>query len=72
MPLRVRPGSNQSFLSIQMRLNTIDTEPPNSWWRIRRCLVYVRDWPENSDGPYSPVFCVSLLLAIGLIVDMGR
>ena len=72
MPLRVRPGSNQSFLSIQMRLNTVDTEPPNSWWRIRRCLVYVRDWPENSDGPYSLMLCLSLLLALGLIVKIGH
>ena len=55
-----------------MRLNTADTEPHNSWWRIRRCLVYVRDWPENSDGPYSLMLSLSLLLAIGLIVKIGH
>ena len=48
-------------------------EQTDSWWRRwRGRLAYVRDWPANGNSPYSPVFCVSLLLAIGLIVDMGR
>jgi hypothetical protein len=53
-----------------MRLNTADKGPHNSWWRIRRCLAYARDWPENSDGPYSLMLSLSLLLAIGLIVKI--
>jgi hypothetical protein len=60
------------FLSIPMRLNTADAEPPNSWWRLRRCLAYARDWPENSAGPYSLTLSLSLLLAIGLIVKIGH
>jgi hypothetical protein len=73
MRLRVRLCSNQStFLSIAMRLKTADTEPHNSWWRIRRCLVYVRDWPENGNGPYSLMLCLSLLLAVGLMIKIGH
>jgi hypothetical protein len=55
-----------------MRLRTADTEPHNSWWRIRRCLVYVRDWPENGDSPYSLMRCLSLLLAVGLLIKIGH
>jgi len=55
-----------------MRLNTADTESRDSRWKIGRCLAYVRDWPENSDGPYSLMLCLSLLLAVGLIVEIGH
>ena len=72
MRLRVRPGSNQSFLSIQMRLNTVDSQPRNALSRMRGRLAYVRDWPENSDGPYSLMLCLSLLLALGVIIEIGH
>jgi hypothetical protein len=28
----------------------------------------MRDWPENADGPYSPLFSIALLLIVGLII----
>ena len=55
-----------------MKLETIHSEPHNAWTRMRLCLKYVRDWPENRDGPYSLILCLSLLLAIGLIVKIGH
>jgi hypothetical protein len=32
----------------------------------------VRDWPENSDGPYSLGVCLSLLLTLALIVKIAH
>ena len=55
-----------------MKLDTVDSEPHNALSRIRGRLAYVRDWPENSDGPYSLMLCLSLLLALGLIVKIGH
>jgi len=55
-----------------MRLNTVDSQPRNALSRMRGRLAYVRDWPENSDGPYSLMLCLSLLLAVGLIVEIGH
>lgn len=40
--------------------------------RARRVLAQIRDWPANGNSPYSPLYCVSLLLAIGLIIEAGR
>jgi hypothetical protein len=53
-----------------MKWDTVDAK--SAWWRIRWCLKYVRDWPENGDNPYSVLFCLSLLLALGLIVKIGH
>jgi hypothetical protein len=55
-----------------MKLDNIDSKSHNPWWRIRRCLKFVRDWPENGDNPYSLLFCLSLLLGLGLIVEIGH
>ena len=49
-----------------------DLEFDSVWRRTRRCLEYVRDWPANGNSPYSPLFCLSLLLAVGLIIEIGR
>jgi hypothetical protein len=51
---------------------SIDPEPLSAWRRVRRCLEHARDWPANGNNPYSPLFCVSLLLAVVLIVEIGR
>jgi len=40
--------------------------------RTRRLLAQVRDWPANGNSPYSPLFCMSLLLGVGLIIGIGR
>jgi hypothetical protein len=40
--------------------------------RALRFLAHVRDWPADGNSPYSPVYCVSLLLAVGLIIGIGR
>ena len=50
----------------------VDSEPENFGHRARRILAQIRDWPADGNSPYSPVFCVSLLVAIGLIIEAGR
>ena len=39
--------------------------------RAHRLLAQIRDWPAEGNSPYSPVYCVSLLLAVGLIIGIG-
>jgi hypothetical protein len=46
-----------------MKSLSMDTVPDNIWRRMGRGLAYVRDWPANGNTRYSPLFCVSLLLA---------
>ena len=48
------------------------SESDNLRHRLRRLLAHIRDWPADGNSPYSPVYCVSLLLAVGLIVGIGR
>jgi len=60
-----------------MRLQTIDSESYHSeshvaWRWFRHCLKCVRDWPEKGDNPYSLLLCLSLLVAVGLIVKIGH
>lgn len=38
--------------------------------RARRLLSQIRDWPADGNSPYSPVYSVSLLLAVGLIIGI--
>jgi hypothetical protein len=51
---------------------SIDPEPVSAWRRVRRSLELVQNWPANENSPYSPPFCLSLLLAIGLIIEIGQ
>jgi hypothetical protein len=53
-----------------MRSASIDPEAGSVWRRARHRFARVRDWPANGNNPYSPLYCVSLLLAIGLIIEM--
>jgi hypothetical protein len=55
-----------------MTLLAVDSEPEAFRHRARRVLGQIRDWPADGNSPYSPVFCVSLLLAVGLIVGLGQ
>jgi hypothetical protein len=48
------------------------TVPDSTWCSARRYLERIRDWPENGNSSYSPFFCVSLLLSIALIIEIGR
>jgi len=50
----------------------VDSESESFWHRARRFLQQIRDWPANGNSPYSPLFCVSLLLAVGLIIEIGH
>jgi hypothetical protein len=54
-----------------MTLLNVGSDPENFRYRARRVLEQVRDWPDNGNSPYSPLFCVSLLLAVGLIIGVG-
>ncbi|HZR88374.1 MAG TPA: hypothetical protein VFB02_16320 [Bradyrhizobium sp.] len=47
------------------------SESDNVRHRARRLLAHIRDWPADGNSPYSPVYCVSLLLAVGLIIGIG-
>jgi hypothetical protein len=47
------------------------SESDNSRRRARRVLEHIRDWPADGNSRYSPLFCVSLLLAVGLIIGIG-
>ena len=51
---------------------SVDSERDNIWRRTRRYFEYVRDWPGGGNNPYSPLFCICLLLAVGLIVKIGH
>jgi hypothetical protein len=51
---------------------SIDPEPVSVWRHVRRSLERVQNWPANENSPYSPLFCLSLLLAIGLIIEIGQ
>jgi hypothetical protein len=68
---RTFSGSKQ-ISSSPMDGMSIDPEPASAWRRVRRCLEHVRDWPANGNGSYSLLFCLSLLLAIGLIIQIGH
>jgi hypothetical protein len=45
------------------------TEGPR---RIRRYVRSARTWPGGADSPYSPAFCLALLLIVGLAVKVAH
>jgi hypothetical protein len=49
-----------------------DPHPVSAWRRVGRSLEHVQNWPDSENSPYSPLLCLSLLLAIGLIVVIGH
>jgi hypothetical protein len=51
---------------------SVESEPASAQRPVRRRLEHVLDWPANGNKPYSPLFCLSLLLAIGLIIEISR
>jgi hypothetical protein len=68
---RTFAGSNE-FRAFVMTSFAADSEPEGFRHRARRALERIRDWPFDGNGPYSPLFCVSLLLAVGLIIGVGQ
>lgn len=50
----------------------IESQNDHFWPRARRAMVRIRDWPAGGNSPYSPLFCASLLIAVGLIIEIGR
>lgn len=55
-----------------MTSRSVDSERDNIWRRTRRYFEYAGEWPVSRNGPYSPLFCVSLLLAVGLIIKVSH
>jgi hypothetical protein len=49
-----------------------ETVLKDAWRGTCRRLSSLRDWPTNGNSPYSPVFCLSLILGVGLIIEFGR
>ena len=64
--------AGNEFRVSSMTSIAVDSEPESFRHRARRFLEQIRDWPAGGNSPYSPLFCVSLLLAIGLIIEAGR
>jgi hypothetical protein len=62
----------QQISDLLMTSLAVDSEPDNLRRRTRRLLAHIRDWPADGNSPYSPVYCLSLLLAVGLIIAIGR
>jgi hypothetical protein len=63
----------QRFSGSAMTSLPDDSEPDNAWRWARRYLQCMRgDWPANGDNPYSPLVCFSVLLALGLILELGH
>jgi hypothetical protein len=55
-----------------MRSAPSQTTAAGRWRRVRRCVGHVGRFPANRDSAYSPLVCLSLLLAIGLIIEINQ
>jgi hypothetical protein len=55
-----------------MSFVTIDSESRSIWRRLRRSLQSAWSQPEAGDNPYSALFCLALLLVVGLLVKLGH
>jgi hypothetical protein len=55
-----------------MQSISADPEANAAWRGLGRALARVRDWPADGNSRYSPVFCISLLLGVALIIEIGR
>ncbi len=51
---------------------SVGSKPGSIWSRIHHYFENARNWPANGNGPYSPLFCICLLLAVGVIVKIGH
>ncbi len=54
-----------------MKHLSIDPDPANAARDVPP-LERARDWPAKALNPYSPLLCVSLLLAVGLIIKLAK
>ena len=64
--------TRQRILGLVMTSGAVTSQSNNVRARAHRLLAQIRDWPAEGNSPYSPVYCVSLLLAVGLIIGIGR
>ena len=67
-----RFAPDNGFSGLVMTSGAVTSESNNVFASARRLLARIRDWPADGNSPYSPVYCVSLLLAVGLIIGIGR
>lgn len=45
---------------------------PSATDEPRRIRRYARAWSGGTDSPYSPAFCIALLLIVGLAVKVAH
>jgi hypothetical protein len=64
--------TRERISGLVMTSGAVTSQSNNVRARAHRLLAQIRDWPAEGNSPYSPVYCVSLLLAVGLIIGIGR
>jgi len=55
-----------------MSFVTIDSESHSAWRQVRRFMKPVWGGPVAGESPYSPLFCLALLLVVGLLVKLAH
>ncbi len=63
---------SQNFEFTPMRSTSANSIMNRAWRHTRQYIAHTRDWPTHGNRPYSPLFCLSLLLAVGLIIEISR